>query len=341
MSQDAQLAWNRDEMSILFGFGEIRLFSVKCGPGVHAAPDVLRTQPLADPASLAGVLDEYGVDAAYVQSLPLSEMPRKFSSNGKFMTYVAYSHYRLSIDVSLGLERYLAGLGKTRFAKIRQLGRKAAKTCKETAPMRVFTEPGEMLEFHRQARPIAERSFQSAMFGYGLPNTPEFIASMLADAERKAAFGYILYIDDKPAAYFYSVWEEGGVMHFLQTGHDKDYSNYSPGMVLFLESIKYAFARPGLTIIDLDIGDFDYKKFYATNRTLCADVYFFRKTLRNYAIVFGKYGLQKATRLTSRLLEKLNLRLKMRNAVRNVVLAVKGKRQPSGTQGVPDSAGEK
>jgi CelD/BcsL family acetyltransferase involved in cellulose biosynthesis len=340
MVQKTLLEWNREGLPIRFGFGEIRLFSVT-RDAVRAAPDALRTPPLADPASLAGVLDEYGVDAAYVQSLPLSEMPRKFSSAGKFMTYVAYTHYRLSIDARPGLESYLASLGKKQFKRIRQQERKAATTCKETAPMRVFTEPSEMLEFHRQAMHIAERSFQSAMFGYGLPNTREFIDSMLAMAERKAAFGYILYIDDKPAAYFYSVLEDGGVMHFLQTGHDKGCSKLSPGMVLFLKSIKHSFAHPGVTLIDLDIGDFDFKKYFATERILCADVYFFRKTLANYAIVFGKYGLQKATRLTSFILEKLNLRLKIRNAVRNVVLALKGRRQPAGTKELAESAWEK
>ena len=78
MSQSAQLAWTPGEMSILFGLGEVRLFSVKCD-AVHAMPDVLHTTPQDDPAGLAAVLDEYDVDTAYVQCLPLKDMPRKLT----------------------------------------------------------------------------------------------------------------------------------------------------------------------------------------------------------------------------------------------------------------------
>lgn len=73
----------------------------------------------------------------------------------------------------------------------------------------------------------------------------------------------VLRVDEKPIAICYSL-RSRGVLHGWFTAYDREFANYSPGLILFLKLAEVA-ASEGISLIDLGKGDERYKQSLATN----------------------------------------------------------------------------
>lgn len=314
------IAWRRRKLSISIQFGELRLWTHVCD-GAYAEPPILTTPPLDDLGRLSSVIDEYDVDVALCFSCPVDHTPDTMSIRDDCLLYVSSRHKRLYAETDQPFESYLGKFKKKSVAEIHRQERRIAETNARSQAIRIVTAPEEMAGFHRDALDIARVSFQWRMLGTGLAADPLALKRMTSAAEEGRAYGFMLHIDDRPAAFHYFRRDDDGVLLFSGTGYDPRYAKYSPGTVLMLEVLHLATDDPDIRLIDFDTGDFPYKTFFATRSIDCADAYYFRKTLRNCGVLSVKHGLSSATRVASCLLKKTHLHAQTKKLIRRVFSA--------------------
>jgi hypothetical protein len=314
------VAWDRRRLAIHVQIGEVRLWSYVCD-GAYAEPPVLATPPLDDLGSLSGVLADLGVDVARCFSCPVGYAPKTVSLRPDCILYVSARHRRLYAETDQTFDAYLGKFKKKAVSELMRQERRVAETNALRPPVQVFTAPDDMAGFHQTASAIARRSFQWRMLGTGLPADARSLEKMIETARKGRAYGFLLHIDDSPAAFHYFQRVEDGVLLFSATGYDQRHARYSPGTVLMLQVLRRATADPDIRLIDFDTGEFGYKAFFATRSVACADAYFFRKTPRNIGLLALKQGLSSTTRAGSFLLKKLQLHAAVKKLIRGAFTA--------------------
>jgi CelD/BcsL family acetyltransferase involved in cellulose biosynthesis len=136
---------------------------------------------------------------------------------------------------------------------------------------------------------------------------------MIQAAEKGWLRAYILYINEKPAAFWILTrYKKKCLSNFL--GFDAQYAKYSPGMVLFARLMEDLCRETDLEKIDFGSGDAVYKKRFGDNGWLEADIMIFSPTF---------YGLKLNLMRTivigfSLILEILVARLGLLNRVKKI-----------------------
>jgi CelD/BcsL family acetyltransferase involved in cellulose biosynthesis len=130
------------------------------------------------------------------------------------------------------------------------------------------------------------------------------------------ARGYLLFHAEKPIAYIFCPAQDGNLLYqFL--GHDPEYERWSPGTVLQYLALESLFAEGRFRTFDFTEGEGAHKEFFANRSVLCADIYYFRKSPKNYLIVGLHAGLYAASRGATRLLDRLGLKARIKKLIRS------------------------
>lgn len=129
--------------------------------------------------------------------------------------------------------------------------------------------------------------------------------------------GYLLIAKEKPVAYLYCLATPQTLFHET-SGYDPAFAPYSPGVLLQQYALQEIFAERRFRLFDFSSGGGQHKEFFSARRLKRADVYLFRKTLRNVAItsfVAGLgFALTKFTGMLGRVELDARLRLLLRSA---------------------------
>jgi hypothetical protein len=310
--------WHKTRISIPIRLGEVVLFRAEV-EGLHFEPPFLSTPPQDRLVPPAAAMDASGLPLARLASCPVGVDPPRCGYTDRHIILVDAVYRRSFVDTSGSLEAYLAGFSPKTLSTFKRKERKIAASCTAGPCLRVFTRPGEMAEFHRLARAISVNSVQERVFNDSLPADEAYVAQMVELASAGRLVGFLLYIEDQPAAFNYCPLGDDGVMVYDYSGYDQKFQKYSPGTVLQLKVIEHAFADPAIRAYDLHIGEGGHKDFFATGSVLCATVYFFRPTVRLLAIFGLKAGLRMMTASVSTVLKKLGLHTGVKKAIRSLL----------------------
>ena len=128
--------------------------------------------------------------------------------------------------------------------------------------------------------------------------------------------GYILFHQKKPIAYIYCPVHDK-IALYEYVGHDPEYQRWSPGTLLQYYALQCLFAADHIKIFDFTEGEGAHKAFFATHAQYCADIYYFRRNLRNLTSVLLHMGVNALSSAVVWLLERLRLKAYLKKMLRS------------------------
>lgn len=229
-----------------------------------------------------------------VTSLPEELVPALVKASGDMLPFIRQRYTRYYLDFEGGFEAWLAGLSSNTRQGLRRKAKKIAQESGGTLDVRRFTAPEELEAFHDVARRISLRTYQERLLGSGLPASPEFIQTMLADAAAGRVRAWLLHIAGEPAAYLYCPVLADGTVLYAHVGHDPAFNDWSPGAVLQLEAMQDLFEEGGLHSFDFTEGEGQHKRQFATGGVACVDLLLLRPSLANRVTMAALGGFNRA-----------------------------------------------
>jgi CelD/BcsL family acetyltransferase involved in cellulose biosynthesis len=147
-----------------------------------------------------------------------------------------------------------------------------------------YRTPSEIGVFREIAIRISHRSYKGQI-GWGFEESESFARRLELDAGQGIVRGFVLMLDNEPAAYGFCRIEHD-VIVYKHTGYDEQFARRSPGKVLLYLMLESLFREGEFRLLDFDgMEHFPYTEFFATRVIRCARVVWFRPTLRNAAAV--------------------------------------------------------
>jgi CelD/BcsL family acetyltransferase involved in cellulose biosynthesis len=125
-----------------------------------------------------------------------------------------------------------------------------------------------------------------------------------------------LFYGERPAA-FALCRANGAWLTGELCGYDSALSQLSPGNTLMAYILERLFAEQRFQRLDFGTGEADYKAFFATGSVPCADVYYFRRSVTNIALVIAHWATAVVWQCTTRILDMLNVRNRLKKLARN------------------------
>ncbi len=255
-----------------------------------------------------------GVRAALVLSHPIREKLPCIGFTHGLIRYAPHQYRRFHVDLSGTFEAYLSRFS----ARRRKHLRREVKRFLMAGPdqeMREYSKPEEMAEYFRLAREVSSKTYQEQLVDAGLPVSREFFEDLMERSRRDAIRGYILFHHGAPVAYEYCP-AEGRILLCERVGYDPEFRHLGPGTVLLYLVIECLFRSGRFEQFDFGAGEFEYKAVFGTGHRRCADIYFFRRTMRNAVLIAAHSALNVSWGAAAAVLDRLGLRAKLRKAVR-------------------------
>ncbi len=257
------------------------------------------------------------VDVALIRSHPLSRPVPEYRGRPAAFRYIPERYNRCYVDLRQTLPDYLKKFSsKSRYTLLKKVRRFAALSGGKSE-MREFSRPGEMTEFRAQARQISAKTYQERLLHAGIPDNPTFLAEICSLAERDAVRAYTLFLHDRPIAYMYcAAAMETDDLIYRFVGHDPEYSQVSPGVVLQYLALERLFVEQRFACLDFGEGTGMHKKFFSTGSEACANVYYFRDTARHRALVASHALLRQVSRTAAALFEAVGMKPGLKKILR-------------------------
>ncbi|MEG3179195.1 GNAT family N-acetyltransferase [Sphingomonas sp. LT1P40] len=215
-----------------------------------------------------------------VTSLPEDRLEAMIYASGRMIGFVRQRYTRYYADLTGGYDAYLAGLSSNARQGVKRKAKKIAMVSGGTLDVRRYRTPAELEAFHDIARRIALRTYQEKLMGEGLPDTPDFIHTMVTMAAADEVRAWLLHIAGEPAAYLYCPIH-GDTVIYEYVGHDPAFNDLSPGAVLQMEAFRDLFDEGRFSRFDFTEGEGQHKRQYSTGGVACLDLLLLRPSLAN------------------------------------------------------------
>jgi CelD/BcsL family acetyltransferase involved in cellulose biosynthesis len=156
------------------------------------------------------------------------------------------------------------------------------------------------------------------MLDAGLPDSAEFRSHTLDLAQRNRVRGYLLHIQNRPAAFAYCESADDVTLYYSTIGYHPQYASLSPGTVLLYWLLKDLFDEQHFGWLDFGSGVSQYKSVFATGSQLCADVYLLRTNPKHLAIVLAHAGVDSLSATIGKALKAAGIKGLIRNTLRTI-----------------------
>jgi hypothetical protein len=255
-----------------------------------------------------------GVRSQRMLSYPVeSRLPRICRERG-YIRYVPHHYDRYWVEIKSTFSDYLLKFSsKTRNSLSRKMRRFALHSGGEIR-WRRYTTSAEMPEFHALASEVSAKSYQGRLLDTGIPATDEFRQDLCRRALDGEIRGFVLFLGDRPIAYNLSS-VRGTAVEYEFPGFDPAFMELSPGTVLLLITLESIFGEKRFTAFDFGPGDLEYKRRFATGHAPCAEIYYFRATLANAALILLHTIVNVGSDYCKKLLGLLKIRERLRRFV--------------------------
>jgi CelD/BcsL family acetyltransferase involved in cellulose biosynthesis len=251
-------------------------------------------------------------------SYPISKAPASLQIEHDRLVYTpkTFPNYFVNLAVDDGFEKYIQNFSsKTRSTLKRKVRRFAETSPEGKLNWRVYRSPEEFAHFFDSALELSELTYQARLLNSGLPNSPKFRADAMDLAKKGLAYGFVLFLAERPAAYVFSK-RSGGVVTYDYVGHDPALNALSPGTVLQYQLLEYLFSDPAARVFDFTEGEGTHKALFATDQRLCARSFVFPKRVGTTALVRCHLMLNKLNAFIDNSAEGMGLRQKIRAFMR-------------------------
>jgi Acetyltransferase (GNAT) domain len=301
--------WQEKDVELGFLLGELHLGKVRFkgmvlnnGFNPFGIPPVLELPP--------------AIEVAVVWSHPDYANLPLYTAFGPVFRYVPHRYERCYVDLQQSSSDYLKKFcSKSRYTLLKKV-RKFTALSGGNVDLREFRRPEEMKEFLALARQISAKTYQERLLLHaGIPGDTGFTDEMHRLAESGSVRAYTLCLQAHPLAYLYCTALNGNLVYRF-VGHDPEYSHVSPGVVLQYLALCRLFEEQRFTMLDFTEGSNQHKQFFSTGSMACADIYYFRNTAANRAIVMLHALLRQTTRTIAALLEALGIRPQLKKFLR-------------------------
>ena len=242
------------------------------------------------------------------------KLPRIAFTRG-LIRYAPYQYRRFYLEVSGSFEEYLSRFSSRRRKHLRS-DVKRFLTAGSDQGLQEYSRPEEMAEYYRLAREVSAKTYQEQMVDAGLPESREFFDNLMERSHRDAVRGYILFHNGEPVAYQHCPAEQR-VLLYERVGYDPRVRHLGPGTVLLFLVIESLFGSRRFGRLDFGAGEFDYKEVFGTGHVQCADIYFFRRTFANAALVAAHSTLNVTWGALAAFLDRVGLRAKLKRVIRS------------------------
>lgn len=241
-----------------------------------------------------------GCEGVVKYGTPVSDGFATFCIEHRAVRYATRYGVRCVVDFDRSFTEYLKKFSGQSRNRLRRMVKKAIAGNANLAALQEYRTPSELRDFRGIAMAISRRSYKTER-GWGFPEDGSFAQQLEANARTGAVRGYVLIIDGHPAAYRYCRIE-GDVIVDKHTGYDENFAQQSPGTVLLYLVLERLFNEGKFRLFDFDGTEyFAFKEFFATRVIRCARVIWFRRTLRNFCLVFLHWGITAGWRYAARL----------------------------------------
>jgi CelD/BcsL family acetyltransferase involved in cellulose biosynthesis len=203
---------------------------------------------------------------------------------------------RWLVEIPDSFDDFLKARSKSMRSNIRYYAKRLLSEYGDRVRVERFEEATDLERFYRDTTEVAAKTYQQAL-GASFEDTP--LRRALNDlAIRRGWFrAYMLYIDERPAAFWYATAYRG-VIHTGFTGYDPVYRDLSIGTFVLGRLIEDACADPEITLLDHGFGDADYKRRLADRGWPEEDVLVFARswkgvranTARTAVLGIGRVG---------------------------------------------------
>ncbi len=254
-----------------------------------------------------------------VLSQPVANPLPVVSSVGAFVRFAPHHYRRSTIHLKGTFAAYLEAMPADRRRQLQKKQRKFRDACGGSLRVRVSTTVADLEAFHREAVPLAAKTYQERLFKKGLPQSEAFRADLRDRGARGAARGYLLDgPDGRAIAYLYATID-GPLIAYDFCGYDDDHAKLSPGVVLQLAVIEDLFASNEGAIFDFGEGETRHKETFGTEACSCVDLYFFPKTVRGLELFLGQAAMHGLSRSAVQVLAKLGVKERVKRLLRRGV----------------------
>jgi CelD/BcsL family acetyltransferase involved in cellulose biosynthesis len=306
--------WTETQTELTFRVGERSIFSV---PFRCLALTAHFTQLGTDPMQPRPPFERFGsgVDVAMMRSHPIREPLPVLSRLPEAIRYVPAQYPRYYTDLQQPFDAYLKRFSaKSRSTLLRKV-RKFATASGGAIEWREFRNADEMPEFYDQARRISKKTYQERLLDAGLPDDADFLRAACEAAAKGEARGYLLYLQGKPIAYIFCSVADGAVSYDY-VGYDPEFHQLSPGTVLQHLVLETLMSQGGCKMFDFTEGASQHKEFFATHHVLCANIFYFRPTLRNRLLLSLHAFSDSLSTRAGALLDRMGLKARIKKLLR-------------------------
>ncbi len=241
-----------------------------------------------------------------VTSLPEDRQAAMVFASGGMLPFVRQRYTRYFADLSVGFDDWFAGLSANTRQQLRRKAKKIAQESGGELDVRHFRTPDELEAFHDVGRRISLRTYQERLLGSGLPDTPEFLQSMLSQAAAGQVRAWLLYVAGEPAAYLYCP-VIGDTVIYAHVGHDPAFNDLSPGAVLQVEAMRDLCDERRYARFDFTEGEGQHKRQMASGGVACVDLLLLRPSLANRLTTMALGGFNRFVALGKRAVQGAGL----------------------------------
>ena len=305
--------WQNSSFTLKFRLGETSLFSFDF-PALILQNHFLKTSAttLSSPpfARLTGT-----IQALLMRSYAVEQPLPRLQFLERAIRYVPSQYRRHYIKLHGSFDDYLKKFSsKSRSTLMRKVG-KFSKAAADQMEAREYKTPAEILQFYDDARTISAKTYQERLLDAGLPEGETFKNQLMRLAEENSVRAYILFHGATPAAYMCCPASHNTLL-YQYVGYDPQFQALSPGSVLQYLALQKLFAEQRFELFDFTEGEGQHKAFFATDHALCADVYFFKRSLRNTVLVTLHAASDSFSSSVALVLDKLGLKARIKKLMR-------------------------
>jgi Acetyltransferase (GNAT) domain len=185
------------------------------------------------------------------------------------------------LDHPRGLEDFFQSVARSQRSKLRRKYKKFLHTFAGRIHIRDFHTISELDDAIRDMEEIARNSVKRQL-GFGFFDTPRSRNQLRVEAEQGWLRIFVLYIDGMPVS-FWKGTLYGRFLHADHVGFDSTWSEYSPGIFLFLEIVE-RLRDCDIECIDFGTGTGQFYQSFAKVRRLEARVQIFAPKLRGLGL---------------------------------------------------------
>ena len=153
---------------------------------------------------------------------------------------------------------------KTR-ENVRRISRRLMQEFGQRLRLGILRRPSEAERLFADIDSVAARTYQHETGGIFCNSELERELALLG--LRKGWFrAYLLYLDERPIA-FWTGFAYGGTFGWRgATGYDPAFRRYSPGIYVLTKMLEDLSRDPAISIFDIGGGDVEYKRYFGDNR---------------------------------------------------------------------------